>query len=126
MTCTLYGIKSCDTVRRARHWLDTHHIVVGFHDFRRDGLEPSVLNAWIECLGYESIINNRSTTWRQLAPELRNNLDADHAAKLMLDNPTLIKRPILDCENWLLVGFDEEAYINLIKKLNGSSHVKNS
>lgn len=116
MTCTLYGIKNCDAVRQARYWLDTHHVDVDFHDFRRDGLDSSLLNSWIERLGYESLINNRSTTWRQLAPELRDNLDTVRAAKLMLDNPTLIKRPILDCENWLLVGFDKDAYSNHIKK----------
>ena len=92
---TLYGIKNCDTVKKARHWLEAHGIAYQFHDFRQDGLEQKRLQSWIKALGWEAIVNKRSTTWRNLADKDKAISDAQQAVKLLLANPTLIKRPVL-------------------------------
>ncbi|OBS11052.1 ArsC family reductase [Acidihalobacter prosperus] len=110
MTFTLYGIRQCDTVKKARKWLDTHHVDYHFHDFRSDGLDPSLLQSWVHALGHRTLINRRGTTWRGLPDEVRANLDETRAIQLMLEHPTLIKRPVLTGSHAILVGFDEKAY----------------
>lgn len=113
MTPTVYGIQNCDTVRKTRRWLDEHGVAYRFHDFRRDGLEDSQLRAWCEELGWETLINRRGTTWRRLPEEQRTGLDEATARKLMLSQPALIKRPVLDLETRRVVGFDAERYAEL-------------
>lgn len=112
---TLYGIKNCDTVRAARRWLDKHEIDYRYHDFREDGLNAKRVAGWIEELGLDKVVNKRSTTWKQLSPEQRDSLDADSAVQLILDNPTLIKRPLLDTGAERHVGFKEADYENIFK-----------
>lgn len=114
MIYTLYGIKRCDTVTKARRFLDAHQINYRFHDFREDGLDPQWVHTLIERVGHEALINRRGTTWRQLPAEQRDNLDRASAVQLILENPTLIKRPVLVGGNQLLIGFNEQAYLNLI------------
>ncbi len=110
MTVTLYGIKTCDTVAKARRWLDTAGIAYRFHDFRIDGLDPARLDAWVAKLGWEKLLNKSSTTFRALAPEDREGLDAAKAIRLMREAPTMIKRPVLDRGGRYEVGFKPEAY----------------
>ena len=112
----IYGIKNCDTVKKARKWLDQHGIDYRFHDFRQDGLEPAVLHRWSQVLGWETLLNRRGTTWRQLGEAEREHLDEDHALILMHDLPTLIKRPVLEYGDQIRVGFQPADYASLFNK----------
>ena len=109
MTTTVYGITNCDTVRRARRWLDGRGLVYRFHDFRRDGLDAATLEGWAQAVGWETLLNRRGTTWRRLDPAQRDNLDAGRAIRLMQEQPTLIRRPVIEMEDDIMVGFDEQA-----------------
>ena len=110
---TLYGIKNCDTVKKARCWLEDHGIEYQFHDFRQDGLEKKQLSAWVEKSGWETIVNKRSTTWRKLSDKDKNITTDSQAIKLLLANPTLIKRPVVQNNKMLLVGFNETEFKKL-------------
>ena len=107
---TLYGIRTCDSVRRARRWLDARGIGYRWHDLREDGVPEERLRAWCEAPGWERILNRRSTTWRQLPAAARADLDPGRARALMAAHPTLIRRPVLEADAQVLVGFDEQAY----------------
>lgn len=107
---TLYGIKNCDTVKKARRWLDEHDVDYAFHDFRADGLSKAQLKSWIEAVGWETLLNRRGTTWRKLPEAEREGITAALAERLMLEQPTLIKRPVLQANNTVLVGFDTGEY----------------
>ncbi len=102
---TVYGIKNCDTCRKALKWLDAEDIEHKFHNFRADGLDEKTLSAWIKGVGWETLLNRRGTTWRKLPEADREGLTPDSARSLMLDNPTLIKRPVFDVGKNYLVGF---------------------
>ncbi|MGR8934136.1 MAG: ArsC family reductase [Gammaproteobacteria bacterium] len=106
----LYGIKNCDTVKKARLWLEQQGIAYRFHDFRIDGLERMLLERFEAELGWEAMLNRRSTTWRQLPTEQQNGLSRDKALHLMQANPALIKRPILQCKEKFIIGFKPEIY----------------
>ena len=110
---TLYGIKNCDTVKKARKWLDEHNVEYHFHDVREDGLEPATVDAWITELGWETVVNKRSTTWKALAEDLRSSMDAKSAATAILASPTLVKRPVLDTGSLRTVGFSAGNYSNI-------------
>ena len=110
MTITMYGIVNCDTIRKARAWLDGRALDYRFHDYRAGGIEAERLQAWIEKLGWEVLLNKASTTFRALPDEDRQGLDAAKAGTLMLAHPTMIKRPVLDLGGRLLVGFKPEIY----------------
>ena len=103
---TLYGIKNCDTVKKARNWLDQNGIAYRFHDFRTDGLTPELLQHFAEHLDWNKLLNRSSTSWRQLSVEQQADLTLEKSMQLMLDTPTLIKRPILDTGNKLILGFN--------------------
>ncbi len=107
---TLYGIANCDTIRKARKWLAAHDVEHRFHDFRKDGLERDRLAGWIDTVGWEMLLNKRSTTWRRLDDADKQEIDAARAIELLLAHPALIKRPVLEAGNRLLVGFDEQRY----------------
>ena len=104
---TLYGIKNCDTCRKARKWLEAEGIAHSYHDFRERGLDEKTLSAWVTAVGWETLLNRRGTTWRKLPEADRDALTPDSAAALMLENPTLIKRPVFDTGGAFLVGFSE-------------------
>jgi arsenate reductase len=104
---TIYGIKNCDTCRKAREWLEAEGIEHRYHDFREDGLDKKSLSTWVAAVGWESLLNRRGTTWRNLPEADRDGLTPDSAAALMLDNPTLIKRPVFDTGEAYLVGFSD-------------------
>lgn len=108
---TLYGLRQCDTCRKARAWLDAQGTPYRFHDFRADGLEPTLLERLEAALGWESLLNRRGTTWRALDESARTGLDRDRALRLMLDHPALIKRPILVAGDKVLSGFSPEHYL---------------
>lgn len=106
----LYGIKNCDTVKKARSWLEQQQIDFRFHDFRSDGLDPLLLQRFETALGWETMLNRKSTSWRQLALEQQSGLDREKALQLMQTNPTLIKRPILQNGEKFIIGFNPETY----------------
>lgn len=107
---TLYGIKNCDTVKKARKWLDENAVSYRFHDYRVDGLSHEQLLAFEAQLGWETILNRTSTSWRQLSDEQKADVTKATALQLMLATPTLIKRPLLQTENKLLIGFKADVY----------------
>jgi arsenate reductase (glutaredoxin) len=111
----LYGIKNCDTCKRAQAWLVDNGIAFRFHDFRVDGLTEAQLHQFIEKLGWEKLLNKSSTSWRQLSPEQQADLNDAMVIPLMLATPTLIKRPVLDMGKDLLIGFKPELYADKLK-----------
>jgi len=113
---TLYGIKNCDTVKKARQWLDQHHVEYSFHDFRGAGLDPKQAQQWIEELGLDVVVNKRGTTWKQLDEATRENLSVKNAPALLSEKPTLVKRPVLDIGHQRFVGFDEKIWQGIFKK----------
>lgn len=110
----MYGIRNCDTVKKAKAWLDAQGIDYRFHDFKRDGLDESLLASWVDALGWEVLVNRRGTTWRRLPEAAREGIDRAGALRLMLENPSLIRRPVLDTNEGLRIGFSEDQYQGLI------------
>ncbi len=106
----LYGIKNCDSVKKARKWLEKENISYQFHDFRSDGLSDDLLQELLNDADLSLLLNKRSTTFRNLSEEIKNNLSDEVAIKAILEQPTLLKRPLLKNDNKLLVGFKEELY----------------
>lgn len=106
----LYGIKNCDTVKKARAWLDMRKISYEFHDFRLDGLTADQVDAWLRDLGVKTLINKSSTTWKQLSPEQQAIALGGQATALILAFPTLIKRPVLTQGESITLGFKPEQY----------------
>lgn len=113
---TLYGIKNCDTVKRARSWLEDAGVDYEFHDFRAEGLRREKLEQWLQTLGVETLVNKRSATWKQLDASTRDRFTATTAVSVILANPTLIKRPVLEAGEQILVGFDNASYSALFKQ----------
>ncbi len=106
----LYGIKNCDTVKKARRWCQANDIGFQFHDFRVDGLDEDTINKWLQYVSWEVLLNKRSTTWKQLEASRKEQLNQATAIELMLENPTLIKRPVLSDNAGCMVGFNETDY----------------
>jgi arsenate reductase len=107
---TVYGIVNCDTVRKARKWLDAHAVCYEFHDYRKKGIDKHTLSRWCKALGWETLVNRRGTTWRKLPKARREGLTQARAITLMMEHTSLIKRPIIDTGHRLLAGFDESEY----------------
>lgn len=110
---TLYGIKNCDTVKKARACLEQRAVPYRFHDLRIDGLDAARLRRWAKAVGWEALLNTRGTTWRQLPAADKDPLNAARAIELMLEHPTLIKRPVLEHDNAVIVGFDRATYSSI-------------
>ena len=110
MTPTMYGIKNCDTIKKARAWLEGQGIAYAFYDYKLRGIDRATLEGWIEKAGLEKIVNRSGTTFRKLPDELKDGLDAERAIQLMIDQPSMIKRPLLDVDGKLVVGFSPETY----------------
>jgi arsenate reductase len=110
ITPTIYGIANCDTVRKARKWLDAHQIAYDFVDVREQLPSPSKVSLWLEKVGVEQLVNRRSTTWRNLADSTRKALEDGAAQQILLDHPTLIKRPVLELGSEVIVGFSADRY----------------
>ncbi|QIA76456.1 ArsC family reductase [Rodentibacter caecimuris] len=107
---TVYGIKNCDTVKKALKWLADHNIEYKLHDYRIDGLDTAFLQQAEAQFGWENLVNKRSTTWRNLDEEIKKNLSKTTALSVLAENPTLIKRPIIMQDNKALIGFNEKEY----------------
>lgn len=107
---TLYGIPNCDTVKKARVWLDQHGVAYAFHDYKKAGIDRARLEAWVGELGWETVLNRSGTTFRALPDADKTELDADKAVDLMLAQPSMIKRPILDLGDRRIAGFKPEIY----------------
>lgn len=107
---TLYGIKNCDTVKKARKWLEENNINYSFHDFRTDGITETQVTQWLQELGADNLINKRSTTWKQLSDAEKDQALGEQAATLICAQPTLIKRPLLDTGTQRHVGFKADQY----------------
>jgi arsenate reductase len=104
---TLYGIPNCDTVKKARTWLDANGHGYTFHDFKKTGLDKATIDGWLTQVSWETLINKKGTTWRGLPDDRKASvIDADSATALMLENTSVIKRPVLCTNNQVLVGFD--------------------
>ncbi|WP_411751060.1 ArsC family reductase [Serratia sp. (in: enterobacteria)] len=117
---TMFGIKNCDTIKKARRWLEEQGVAYQFHDYRADGLDEQLLRDFVARLGWEPLLNTRGTTWRKLEEAQRNACDnADAAIALMLEQPAMIKRPLLDDgKGHALLGFSSESYQQFITEVN--------
>lgn len=110
MPHTLYGIKNCDTMKKARAWLDSRGVAYTFHDYKTDGIDRTSLIAWCKAVGWETLLNRAGTTFRKLDDADKEGLTQSKAIALMLAQPSIIKRPVLDLGGRLLVGFKPEIY----------------
>jgi Spx/MgsR family transcriptional regulator len=110
---TLYGIKNCDTVKKARDWLAKNNIEYRFHDFRADGLDNAQVKLWIAELGIETLVNKRSTTWKELDEGTKETFNEQTAIDVIVKNPTLIKRPLLDTGSKKHLGFKDADYTRI-------------
>ena len=111
----LYGIRICDTVKKARKWLDEQGISYEFHDFNKDGLDEARLSQWENAVGWELLLNRRGTTWRKLSDEVRDTISAQSAHGIMLENTSIIKRPVVEYEGSVYIGFNANDWASLIK-----------
>lgn len=114
MTVTIYGIKNCDTMKKARTWLSEHQVAVEFHDYKTQGVDAARLARWIEAAGWEKVLNRAGTTFRKLPDEAKMGLDAAKASALMLEQPSMIKRPVVEYPGGLLVGFVPEQFAHAL------------
>lgn len=116
MSVVLYGIKNCDTVRKARQWLDSHGIEYQYHDFRLDGLKAEKIHQWLGTTELNKLVNKRSTTWRNTSDEIKfifDNNKLEPCIEYLVQNPTLIKRPVLEINHNLELGFSDNLYSSL-------------
>jgi arsenate reductase len=110
VTTTLYGIRNCDTMKKAWTWLDEHGIAYAFHDYKKQGIDRARLEGWVRVLGWETLLNRAGTTFRKLPEAERRGVDEAKAVELMLAQPSMIKRPVLEAGGRLLVGFKPAQY----------------
>ncbi len=110
---TMYGIANCDTIKKARKWMDANGIDYQFHNYKKDGIEAETLASWIDQFGWEVILNKRGTTWRKLSEEQKSDIDNDKATALMCEHTSMIKRPVLVCGDHIEVGFSDKRYQEL-------------
>jgi arsenate reductase len=115
MAITIYGIKNCDTMKKARAWLDGHAVAYAFHDYKAEGIDRPRLQRWAKEVGWETLLNRAGTTFRKLDETAKSGLDESKAIALMLEQPSMIKRPVLDLGGKILVGFKPEIYAKNVK-----------
>ena len=106
----MFGIPNCDTIKKARNWLQQQNIVYSFHDYKKQGVDESQLQAWLNEFGWEKLINKRGTSWRKLDDVTKSNMDDELALTIMQQNPSIIKRPLLLVNNHAILGFDVARY----------------
>ncbi len=116
MSITLHGIKACDTMKKARAWLDAHRIDYTFHDYKARGVGRAALEAWSRVVGWETLVNRAGTTFRKLPEADKRDLDEPRAIALMLAQPSMIKRPVLVFDDKVVVGFKPEVYAEVFGK----------
>jgi arsenate reductase (glutaredoxin) len=124
LTITIYGIKNCDTMKKARAWLERHGVAYGFHDYKTEGIANEKLKQWSDELGWETLLNRAGTTFRKLPDSDKQGLNERKALALMLAQPSMIKRPVLDLGGKLLVGFKPEIYAMEVTASGGSRRGK--
>jgi len=112
-TVTIHGIRNCDTMKKARAWLDAHGIAYDFHDYKASGIDRATLTGWADELGWEVLLNRAGTTFRKLPDADKQDIDRDKAVALMVDQPSMIKRPVLDLGDRRVVGFKPDRYAAL-------------
>ncbi len=110
----MYGIPNCDTIKKAKAFLDSNNISYEFHDYKKLGVNSALLKQWCDTFGYENILNRRGTTWRKLDEETKATINEENAILLMQELPSMIKRPLLDTGNKLVLGFDQSEYESLL------------
>lgn len=110
LTVVIYGIKNCDTMKKARTWLDSHRVAYTFHDYKTGGIDKKRLEDWAKQAGWETLLNRAGTTFRKLPDPDKSSLTAAKAIALMLDQPSMIKRPVLELGAKIIVGFKPEIY----------------
>ena len=115
MTTTLYGIKNCDTMKKAFKWLEAENIPYTFHDYKKDGADEETLKLAIEIHGWETVINRRGTTWRKLSEDIKNAMNDNTAIDTARKNPSLIKRPLLVHKGSTTLGFKDDIYKQIFK-----------
>jgi Spx/MgsR family transcriptional regulator len=113
MKATVYGIRNCDTMKRAFSWLDEHGVAYRFHDYKREGVPADRLAAWSKALGWEKLANTRGPTWRKIPDPARADLDETRALKLLVENPSAIRRPVVEWGRKLTVGFDPDEFARM-------------
>jgi Spx/MgsR family transcriptional regulator len=106
----LFGISNCDSVKKAKNWLETNNIDFSFHDFRKQGLEPETVQDWLNRIPWDKLLNKRSTTWRNLGSEVQQSVNSETVVQLLVANPTLIKRPVLAVNGIINIGFNADTY----------------
>lgn len=111
---TLYGIPNCDTIKKARQWLSKNDIDYQFHDYKKLGVPEKQLKQWSKKVGWEILLNKRGTSWRKLDETTKSSINEKIAIKIMLENPSIIKRPVLDTDGEIKVGFSEQEYKSLL------------
>jgi Spx/MgsR family transcriptional regulator len=114
VTITLYGIPNCDTVKKARNWLELHHIPFAFHDYKKLGADAERIARWVEIASLEKVLNKAGTTYKRLEQGQKADLTPEKAVALMVDQPSMIKRPIVEHPGGLLVGFKEAEWATLL------------
>lgn len=107
---TVYGIPNCDTMKKARRWLDEHGMEYSFHDYKKLGIDEKTLRAWVDEVGWDALLNRRGMMWRKVPEATRQNIDGEGAIRLMLDTPSIIRRPVLVHDGKLHIGFSEGDY----------------
>ena len=111
----IHGIKNCSTMKKAFDWLDAEGLEYRFHDYKKNGISADTLEAWVEAIGWEELLNTKGTTWRTLSDEERTNVDTAKAIALMQSKPSLIRRPVISGAGSLVIGFDPARYAELLK-----------
>jgi Spx/MgsR family transcriptional regulator len=112
--CRIYGIRNCDTMKKALSWLAEHGVDYEFHDYARDGVDRQLLMGWVKHLGWRTLLNTRGTTWRKLSAEQQADMTQGKAVALMVEYPSLIKRPVVEAGQQMLVGFDPQLFASFI------------
>lgn len=120
----LYGISNCDSVRKARKWLSANDIDFHFHDFRKDGLESKTVKAWLKHCDWNTLLNRRSTSWKDLPASTRDKVSEDNVLELLLATPTLIKRPVLQLPDDVMVGFKATDYESRLSDKSSTNKTK--
>ena len=106
----LYGISNCDTVKKAKNWLEANQLDYSFHDLRKQGLEPETIQGWLTQIPWDKLLNKLSTSWRNLESEVQQSVNAENIIQLLVENPTLIKRPVLKVNGIINIGFNTDTY----------------
>lgn len=115
MSVTIYGIKNCDTMKKARTWLEDHGVDYAFHDYKKDGLEAATLDRFLKNIAWEQLLNRAGTTFRKLPEDVRADVDAAKARSLMLEQPSMVKRPVVEKDGKYMVGFKPDQYAVFFK-----------